>query len=92
MKKTIHQVEPTVPGVGYIFLGYQPKGILHVCLYEGVRLPGTGASDSCELPCGCWKPNSGPLKDQQALPTTEPSLQPLILFFKRRKECEVAGQ
>ena len=31
---------------------------------------------SCEPPCGCWELNSGPLKEQSVLLTTEPSLQP----------------
>lgn len=34
--------------------------------------------------CGCWELNSSPLQEQQALITTEPSLQPQIilkLFF-----------
>ena len=34
---------------------------LHVCLCEGVRSSGTGTTDSCELPCGCWDLNLGPL-------------------------------
>jgi hypothetical protein len=37
----------------------------------------------CEPPCGCWKLNSGPLEEQSVLLTTEPSLQPLVLFFER---------
>ncbi|XP_057642537.1 N-alpha-acetyltransferase 16, NatA auxiliary subunit isoform X2 [Chionomys nivalis] len=28
---------------------------------EDVSLPGTGVTDSCELLCGCWKQNLGPL-------------------------------
>ena len=32
----------------------------------------------CELPCGCWDLNSGPLEEQSVLLTTEPSLQPVI--------------
>jgi hypothetical protein len=36
-----------------------------------------------EPPCGCWELNSGPLKEQLVLLTTEPSLQPewLLSFF-----------
>jgi hypothetical protein len=26
---------------------------LHVSLYQGVRSPGTGDTDTCEPPCGC---------------------------------------
>jgi hypothetical protein len=32
-----------------------------------------------EPPCGCWELNSGPLKEQSMLLTTEPSLQSLSL-------------
>ena len=34
---------------------------------RGVRSPGTGITDSCELPCGCWQLNAGPLQEQQVL-------------------------
>jgi hypothetical protein len=37
--------------------------------------------DGCELPCGCWVLNSGPLKKLSVLLTTEPSLQPSIKGF-----------
>ncbi|ERE77141.1 E3 ubiquitin-protein ligase [Cricetulus griseus] len=30
---------------------------------KGVRSPGTGVTDSCELPCGCWELNRGPLEE-----------------------------
>lgn len=36
---------------------------LHVCLSEGVGLPGTGNTDICELPCGCWELNLDPLEE-----------------------------
>ena len=39
---------------------------------KNIRSPGTGAIDSCELPCGCWESNLGSLEVPQ---TTEPSLQ-----------------
>ena len=48
---------------------------LHVCLCKGVQSHGTGATDSCKLPCGCWDLNPGPLEEQPVLLTTEPSLQ-----------------
>ena len=44
--------------------------------YEGVRFPGTGVTDSCELSCGCWELNLGPLGKQPVLQTAEPSVQP----------------
>lgn len=34
---------------------------LHVCLCEGVGSPGSGVTDSSEVPCGCWKLNQGSL-------------------------------
>lgn len=34
-----------------------------------------GITDSCELPCGCWESNLGPLEEQSMLLTTEPSFQ-----------------
>ena len=55
----------------------------HMCAWclrrpeEGVGSPGTGAMDGCELPCGCWELNRGPLQEQQGLFTAEPPLQPL---------------
>ena len=30
---------------------------------EEVRSPRTGVTDSCELPCGCWELNPGPLEE-----------------------------
>ena len=53
---------------------------MHWC--EGIRSLGTGVSDSCELPCGCWELNLGPLKEQLVLLTAEPSLQPPVMYLK----------
>jgi E3 ubiquitin-protein ligase NEDD4 len=41
---------------------------------EGIRCPGTGFTDSCELPCGCLESNPGPLGGQLVLLTAGPSL------------------
>ena len=38
--------------------------------------------DGCEPPCSFWELNSGPLEEQPTVLTTEPSLQPMILYFK----------
>ena len=38
-------------------------------------------TNGCEPPCGCWELNSESLKEQSALLTTEPSLQPLPFLF-----------
>ena len=49
------------------------------CMYlcEDVGSSVTGATDSCELQCGFWELNlSSPV-----LLTTEPNLQPLVLYF-----------
>ena len=47
---------------------------LHVCLCAGDGSLGTRVTDSCELPCGCWGLNQGPLEEQSVLLATEPSL------------------
>jgi hypothetical protein len=39
--------------------------------------------DGCEPLCGCWELNSGPLEQQPALLTTEPSLHLMILNLRR---------
>jgi hypothetical protein len=39
-------------------------------------------TDGCEPPCGGWELNSGPLKEQSVLLTTEPSLQPGPFLYK----------
>lgn len=62
--------------------------IPHLCLVlieakngvRGINFSGTGLTDSCELECGCWELNSGPLQKQQVLLATEPSPSPLIYF------------
>ena len=59
---------------------------MHICLctecmpaiHRGQKGSGRGpesvVADGCELSCGCWKLNSGPLQkqDQPVLLTTEP--------------------
>lgn len=37
---------------------------LPVCLCEGIRSPGTGVTDRCEMPCGWWEFNLGSLEEQ----------------------------
>jgi hypothetical protein len=44
--------------------------LTYVCLYEGVISPETGVADGCELPCGCWELNPGPLEEQLVFLTT----------------------
>ena len=73
-----------IQGQGFAFILCALVFYLHVCLYEGVRSPGTGDTDSCELTCGCWELNPGPLKEQPVPITAEPSLQPpQFLSFKK---------
>ena len=47
---------------------------------EGDRYPGTGAADSCELSCGCWELNLGPL-EEQPLPVLLATELPLQLTY-----------
>jgi len=46
---------------------------------EGIRSPGTGVRDSCELPCGCWESNTSPLEEISVLLIIEPSPQSPLL-------------
>ena len=48
---------------------------------EGVGFPGIGNRDGCELPCGCWELNSGPLQEQEVFLYIEPFLRPDIGLF-----------
>jgi hypothetical protein len=47
---------------------------------RGHRIPFT---DGCEPPNGCWELNSGPLKEQSVLLTTEPSFQLSYSYFNQ---------
>ena len=42
---------------------------------EGQKRAPDPTIDGCEQPCGCWELNSGPLEEQPALLTADPSLQ-----------------
>jgi hypothetical protein len=53
--------------------------LVNVC--ECTGSPGTGATDSHELPCGLWEPKPDPPEEQLVLPTAEPSLSPALLSF-----------
>jgi hypothetical protein len=48
---------------------------------EGVRSTGTGVTDGCKLPSGCWELNLRPLEEQPLFLTAEPSLQPQYKAF-----------
>lgn len=48
-------------------------------MYEGVRSPGREVTDSCELTCGYWELNPGPLKEQPVLLTAD--ISPVRLFI-----------
>jgi hypothetical protein len=66
---------------------------LHWCfsyICEGVRCPGTGVTDSCELPCGCWELNPGPLEDHLVLLVAKPSLQPKNFLMQESVTCNIS--
>lgn len=44
--------------------------------------PGIKVTDSCEMPCRCWEPNSGPLEEHPVLLTTETSSAPRATVIK----------
>lgn len=49
---------------------------------KGCWIPWNWGMDSCQLLCGSWEPNLGPLRDQPVLLTSEPSFQTPLLTFK----------
>ena len=52
--------------------------------YEGIGSPGTGVTDSCELPCVYWELNPSLLEEQPVLLATKPSLhlQAIVLYVQ----------
>ena len=48
-------------------------------------------TDSCELPCGCWESNQGPLEEQPSLVTTEPPLQSPLLCLEQPGNAPASG-
>jgi hypothetical protein len=64
----------------WIFLSFS-KDLFYLYEYTVALLRDTRIdpiTDGCELPCGCWELNSGPLEEQSVLLTSEASLQPCI--------------
>lgn len=49
---------------------------------EGMGFPGTGVTDSYELPLGCWVSNPGPLEEPPVFLTAELSLWFIKFIFK----------
>jgi hypothetical protein len=45
--------------------------------------------DGREPPCGCWDLNSGPLEEQLALLTAEPSHQPQLNSYCKLRDWSV---
>ena len=51
-----------------------------------------GVIDNCELPCGCWELNLGPLEEQPVLLIAELSLQPVFRSdFSVANSCPLAS-
>ena len=64
---------------------------LCVCLVPiefriGVRSPGTGVTDSCELSCGCWELKLSPLEEQQSFQPLKNNLSKNILVLEPNVE------
>lgn len=49
----------------YYFLAYIHMCFIYMDVCEGVRSPGAGVTDRCELPRGLWKLSPGPQKSSQ---------------------------
>lgn len=47
------------------------------------QLHRSGVTDGHELPCECWQPNPGPLREHNVLLTTGSSPQLWILFLSQ---------
>jgi hypothetical protein len=43
---------------------------------------GQGLEEVCELPCGCWELNPGPLEEQPVFLTDDPSLLCIPVFWR----------
>lgn len=56
-------------------------------LKDGVGFSVVGATDDCELLCGCWEFNPSPPRKQQVLVTTEPSQWSLECTFIENTDC-----
>lgn len=54
---------------------------LHWWFVMSVGAPGTEITDYCELPCGYWELDVGPLEEQLPLLTSEPSLLKKNLYI-----------
>ena len=57
---------------------------LYVCLHEGVRSLRAGVIDGCELPCGCWELDLGPLEEQCPQPwsyLSRPWMWPFLIIL-----------
>jgi hypothetical protein len=52
---------------------------------EDINSPEAGATDRCELPCGYWGLNRGPLQEQPVLLTAETCLQWFYVIFIKLK-------
>lgn len=64
---------------------------MNICTSEEcIGSHGTTVIDGCELSCGSWELNSGPLKEQRVLLTPEPSIPPIpstkVLMSPGRQE------
>jgi hypothetical protein len=53
---------------------------------EGVEFPRIGVIAGCELPCGCWGLNPGPLEEQPVLLTAKPLFQSRVYLFLKKKK------
>lgn len=58
-------------------------GLVRPRLEKGAGTAGTGIIDGFKLPWGCWRPNLGPLQEQQMLLMAKLALEfPHYIFLK----------
>lgn len=81
--KLINILKNCLPLCAWVFCLHLHVYLCTVCMpgTHGVQKrasnsPSIRVTDGCELPCGCWESNWGPLKEH-VLSSTVPTLQPL---------------
>lgn len=79
-----------------LFYMYEYFACMCVCapciclvLEDSIGSPGTGVTDDCEPPCGCWKWDLHPLEEQAVLSATDSSpVQQMSFKIERQSSCK----
>ena len=74
-------------GVSHASMSVQHMSLVSEEARRGHWIPGTGVTNGCELPCGCWELTPGPLEEQSVILTTEPSRQFWDILYIFEENC-----